>query len=190
VADGAPEGSFPSDLHLIAPDGTGEHTVYSAPDSDYVRWPTWRRDGRYIAFVEQPGGGSSRYTTTGDAIMLLNLASQVATVLLQLPPNTIVRDLDWARNRDAIAYATRPYACGRPRGKTCTEYGLYVLELDAQLAPADPPLLVVSGNFSGPTWAPDDASLLYSDGSTIHQYTFATGRITNLASGGQPDWRR
>lgn len=190
VADGAPEGSFPSDLHLIAPDGSGEHTVYSAPDSDYVRWPAWRGDGRFIVFVEQPGGGSTRYATTGDAIMVLDLTTRVAKLLLQLPPNTIARDPDWARDRDAIAYSTQPFSCSTPKPKSCSGYGLYVLELGASLAPAGSPSLVVSGTIRSPTWGPDDASLLYSDGSTIHRYAFATGRTTNLTSGTEPDWRR
>jgi hypothetical protein len=188
VADGAPEGAPPSDLHLIAPDGTGEHTIYSAPDSDWVRYPAWSAEGRYIAFVEQPGGGSSRYTTRGDAIKVLNLTTRAVTLVLQLPPNTIVSGLDWARTRNAVAYATAPYASCPPPRKNCPVYGLYVLELDASLHPLGSPSLITSVGGS-PSWASDDKALVFSDG-TVHRYDFATGRITNLASGNRPDWRR
>lgn len=185
VADGAPEGSFPSDLHLIGPDGSGEHTIYSASDSNYVRWPAWSGDGRYVAFVEQPGGGTSRYTNTGDAILTLDLTTHTVWLVAQFPPNTIVRDLDFARGRLALAYGTQPYSCTGPP-KNCVKK-VFVQELDAGLQPVGAPVLIGTG--WSPSWAPNDQSLAFTDG-TIKRYDFATARITNLASGDSPDWRR
>ena len=184
VADGAPEGSFPSDLHLIAPDGSGEHTIYSAPDSNYVRWPAWSGDGRYVTFVEQPGGGTSRYTNTGDAILALDLATHTVSLVAQFPPNTMVRELDFARGRLALAYGTHPYSCSGPP-KNCVKK-VFVQELDAALRPVGAPALIGVG--WSPSWSSNDGALVFTDG-TVKRYDFTSARITSLSSGDFPDWR-
>lgn len=185
VADGAPQ-VYPAELHLIAPDGGGEHTVYAAPDSDYIRYPAWSADARYTFFVAQPGGSSSsRYVTRGDAIRVLDLATRGVTLVIQLPANTVVRGLDVARRRTAMAYATGPFSCGRPP-KNCFDQ-VFVQELDAEFQPLGSATLIGKGRH--PSWAPNDAALIFSDG-TVHKYEFATGRTTNLTSGDFPDWRR
>lgn len=187
LADGAPEGSYPSDLHLVAPDGSGEHAIYSAPDSEIVRWPAWSGDGRFIAFVQQPSlsGGSSRYQTRGDAIKVLDVVTRVVTLVVQLPPNTIARDLDWARTRTAIAYATQLFSCSGPPKNCVTK--VLTQELDASMVPVGSSVFIANGQ--SPSWSPDDGALVFSDG-TVKRYEFGTGQITPLSTGLEPDWRR
>lgn len=184
VADGSPQ-YFPAELHLVAPDGTGEHTVYAAPDSESIRGPAWSADGRYIVFVEQPGGSASRYDTRGDDIKIIDLSTRAVTLLVRFPANTMVRGVDWARKRRALAYATGPYGCGRPP-KNCYDQ-VFLQELDSTLHRVGAPVFIDKGR--DPSWAPDDGALVYS-GTGLQRYDFATGRVTQLASGTDPDWRR
>ena len=167
----------------VPPAPAGDRLVYAGDWS--LGSPTWSRDGSHILISER----SPDYTLTGDRLVLIEVATGNASVLLQEPANWMLADVEFANLSNDFLYRRTRYDVGcTPSCSPETGQGLYRLALDAAYLPGTPELLLYIRNGS---WAPDDASFVGEPyGGGLIRYTFATGTVTQLLSQGKlPDWR-
>ena len=167
----------PSSLWVIPAAGGPPTSLYDAPTPDIaIRWPTWSLDGRYLAFMEE------RYPSNSKSIRILDRTTGASWVVVDTTQFSTMGGPDWARTKNALAFNALP--AGSTRGG-----GVYILNLDANLRPVGPPVLVVAGGGCA-SWSPDDSKLVYCSKGKLYVFNLATGQSTSLGTGGYPDWRR
>lgn len=170
-AEGAMVG--PSHLYLMSASGGPQTAVYATPGGDHtIYWPAWSPDGSRIAFVEEPLDD-----VNNPAVKVLDRRTGTVTTVVAPGTFSVIRGIDWARTRDALAFSGVRLSGGFET--------VYTLEL----TPLGAPVEVVRGR--GPTWSPGDSKLVYEGAGRIVQIDLGTRKTKTLAGDGSwPDWRR
>lgn len=168
----------------IPPATGGDRRVYAG--SRRLSAPTWSRDGSHLLVVET----TPDYLQSGDRLLLVEVATGAARVILEEAPNWQLADPEFARRSNDLLYRRTAYStgCGTPSCNPADGQGLYRLPLDSAYAPGVPAFVL---DVRSGSWAPDDAAFVgESWGGGLVRYDFATRTMTTLASKGKaPDWR-
>jgi len=167
---------YDTGISVVPAGGGAAQTLYTPPAGRLARYPTWSPDASQIAFVELNQSGP------GDPVIkILNRATGMVTNTLLQGQFSNIRDLDWARTSDTLAFAAATVPNYRNQ-----DFSIYTLDL-----PAGSPSLLISGART-PSWSPDDTKLAFWDTvppSKGGVYHFATGAVTK-GGGAFADWRR
>ena len=125
-------------LHVVAPDGTGEHRLN--PLEETALWPDWSPDGQVLAVTAFIGEQSDIFVVSADGVTMTNISHDPAA---EFSPS-------WSPDGSRLAWARVP-ADGSARAwvVVATRDGTRIVEIrvPADLAP--------------PTWSPD-GSRVYS----------------------------
>ncbi|UCE37687.1 MAG: PD40 domain-containing protein [Thermoplasmata archaeon] len=162
-------------------------TLYTADEGHYLVDIAWSPDGTEIAFVD--------WTTAIDGksyINILTIDSEEDPVTVYDYEQAGIKDLDWSRSPDKLAFTLWPALDGSDGS------AIYTLDLTQ----SNPTAQLVSGGESRyPSWSPDDSQQAFSkpkrisgggrvSGWTVYIYDFGTEQTEELAKGWWPDWKR
>jgi hypothetical protein len=127
------------DIHVISPDGSGDHVLWTAPQP-LAAWPAfdlaWRPDGRELAFSSQHEEGCSWYQSDVYAIRYNGAGYRRVTnapacaVLASLPKGWVTVDI--TKLTDDFVQA---YVQGAPGVQTVLSSGTMIFDNVADLGP-------------------------------------------------------
>ncbi|MBI3950578.1 MAG: PD40 domain-containing protein [Acidobacteria bacterium] len=166
-------GSSLPGLFVIPAGGGAAQVLYTPPAPGEIYWSAWSPDGSQIAFLE-----------AGVGIQILDRNTGMVTPIPLDKSFDEIREMDWSREGSTLAISADEVIQGQ-----FLDVDIYTVDV----ATGSSSLLIDNGD--NPSWSPDDAKLVFSNGGRVGSggvriINLETGVVTKLASGASPDWRR